>query len=188
MSSGLFCKYDVWHNRLGYIPHPAIQHMARRGTAIGLELKPQVMDLSAQQECHACGLENAIHRPLNQMRKSHATQVGERIHTDIAGPFPESGDGKRYFISFIDEKSRYAWIDFLINRSQALMMFKKFKKECMMMTKRRIQAIRCDNDGEYSSEQFITFLIEPEIHRETTVPHNLIKTVLRNALTERLVI
>jgi len=161
---------EVWHNRLGHIAHRAIVHMANNQIAIGLELRRNSM--TETRPCGACDAEKATHTPANRERTTAATQIGERIHSDISGPYSPSSYGNRYFISFIDEKSRYSWVDFMKNRSQALMSFKKFMSEFRMATKRPIQSLRSDNGGEYSSDAFIEFLIESGIHRETTVPHN----------------
>ena len=110
--------------------------------------------------------------PTNREQTNPATEIGERIHSDLCGPFVPTGDGSRYFVSFIDEKSRYSWIDFLSSKSEVLSKFKRFSNEFRMLTKRRIQSIRSDNGGEYSSKEFINYLIDAGIHRETTTPHN----------------
>ena len=44
-----------------------------------------------------------------------ATNVLELIHTDICGPFPTPAwNGQQYFVSFIDDHSRYSYL-FLIH-------------------------------------------------------------------------
>jgi hypothetical protein len=54
--------------------------------------------------------------------------VLELIHTDIYGPITPNSLGKyRYFITFIDDFSRKAWIYFLKEKSEAFSIFKKFK-------------------------------------------------------------
>jgi hypothetical protein len=49
---------------------------------------------------------------------NHMTNVLELIHTDIYGPFPTiTRIGHVYFISFIDDYSRYGYIYLIKNNS-----------------------------------------------------------------------
>ena len=61
---------------------------------------------------------------------NRCTNVLELIHTDICGPFPiASWNGQWYFITFIDDYSRYGYLYFIHEKSQALDVFKSFKAE-----------------------------------------------------------
>jgi hypothetical protein len=58
------------------------------------------------------------------------TNVLKLIHTDIYGPFPTAiRNGHIYFISFIDDYSRYDYIYLIKENAQALDTFKFFKSE-----------------------------------------------------------
>ena len=73
----------------------------------------------------------------------------------MCGPItPESFSGKRYFISFIDDFSRKAWVYFLKEKSEAFEIFKKFKVMVEKETSRAIKAIRSDRGGEFTSNEF----------------------------------
>jgi hypothetical protein len=67
------------------------------------------------------------------MRKytdTRMTDVLELIHTDICGPFPTATrNGHVYFISFIDNYSRYGYIYLIKEKGQVLNIFKSFKYE-----------------------------------------------------------
>jgi len=59
-----------------------------------------------------------------------ASDVLELIHTDICGQFPTpSWNGQQYFISFIDDYSRYSYLFLIHEKSQSLDVFKSFKAE-----------------------------------------------------------
>jgi hypothetical protein len=76
--------------------------------------------------------------------------VLELIHTDICGPFPTATRNDHvYFISFIDDYSRYSYIYLIKEKTQALDTFKFFKSEVELQLNKRIKGIRSYRCGEY---------------------------------------
>src|SRR3954466_9355323 len=56
-----------------------------------------------------------------RLGSNRSLDVLELIHTDISGPFPKaSWNGQRYFISFIDDYSRYGYLYLIEEKSEAL--------------------------------------------------------------------
>jgi len=52
----------------------------------------------------------------------------EIIHSDIWGPAqPPTINGNRYYITFIDDYTRFMWVYFLKEKSEALGKFMEFK-------------------------------------------------------------
>ena len=92
-------------------------------------------------------LKDTKHKRLGAYR---AMKVLELIHTDICGPFPTaSWSGQQYFISFIDDYSRYAYLFLIHEKSESLDVFKRFKAEVENQLDRRIKSVRSDRGGEY---------------------------------------
>ena len=86
----------------------------------------------------------------SQWRASHRLQL---VHADICGPVtPESNNGKKYLITFIDDCTRKIWVFFLIEKSEAFVTFKNFKVIVENDTDRRICCLRTDRGGEFISE------------------------------------
>ncbi|RVW28694.1 Retrovirus-related Pol polyprotein from transposon TNT 1-94 [Vitis vinifera] len=76
--------------------------------------------------------------------------VLELIHTNICGPFPTpSWNGQQYFITFIDDYSRYGYLYLIHEKSQSLDVFKNFKAEVENQLSKKIKAVRSDRGGEY---------------------------------------
>ncbi|RVW91550.1 Retrovirus-related Pol polyprotein from transposon TNT 1-94 [Vitis vinifera] len=76
--------------------------------------------------------------------------VLELIHTDICGPFPTlSWNGQQYFITFIDDYSRYGYFYLIHEKSQSLDVFKNFKVEVENQLSKKIKVVRSDHGGEY---------------------------------------
>ena len=57
--------------------------------------------------------------------------------------------GYRYFITFIDDYSRFGWIDLLQEKSSSMDAFKSFKAAIELKTGKKIQCVKFDRGGEY---------------------------------------
>ena len=119
----------------------------------------------------------------NQRRydANKSLDVLELILIDICGPFPSpSWSGQLYFITFIDDYSRYDYICLIHEMAQSLDMFKNYKAEVENQLNKRIKAVRSDRGGEYygryddSGEQrpgpFAKFLEQCGIVPQCTMP------------------
>ena len=64
------------------------------------------------------------------MGASRAIELLECILIDIWGPYPTPTiNGHKYFITFIDEFSRYSYVYLIHEKSEALNVFKIYKAE-----------------------------------------------------------
>ncbi|KAL4320124.1 hypothetical protein GQ457_18G006850 [Hibiscus cannabinus] len=107
---------------------------------------------------HKLNKENSAslwHKRLGHISKGRidrlvSNDVLELIHTDIFGPFPsESWNGQQYFITFIDDYSRYGYLYLIHEKSQSLDVFKSYKAEVENQHNKRIKKVRSDRGGEY---------------------------------------
>ncbi|KAL0462820.1 UNVERIFIED_CONTAM: Retrovirus-related Pol polyprotein from transposon RE2 [Sesamum latifolium] len=75
------------------------------------------------------------------------------IHTDVCGPLsiPARG-GFSYFITLIDDHSRYGYVYLMRYKSEAFGRFKEYRLEVENQTYHKIKALRSDRGGEYLSE------------------------------------
>ena len=87
--------------------------------------------------------------------------------------------GQKYFISFIDDYSRYMYLYMLHNKNEALDAFKVFKAEVEKQCGKQIKIVRSDRGGEYygrytedgqSPGPFAKFLQEHGIVAQYTMP------------------
>ena len=68
------------------------------------------------------------------------------MHNDEFGPMSVPSLGKSmYYVSFIDEFSRYTWIYFLQKKYEVFDRFKEFKALVKNQTEKRIKVLRIDN-------------------------------------------
>ena len=85
--------------------------------------------------------------------KKGATRSGELleiIHMDICGPFDSPSFGKeKYFITFIDDFSRYCYIYLLNEKSQTVDALEVYIVEVEIQLNKRVKIIRSDRGGDY---------------------------------------
>ena len=63
----------------------------------------------------------------------------------------------RYFITFIDDSSRYAYVYLLKYKDKAFNVFKNYKVEVDIQLGKKLKILRSDKEGEYFSKDFNNF-------------------------------
>jgi len=99
------------------------------------------------------------------------SQLLELVHSDICeinGMLTRGG--KRYFITFIDDYSRFTYVYLLRTKDEAFGKFKEFKKMVENQKERQIKVLRSDRGGEYFSKEFSTFYEENGIIHQMIAP------------------
>ena len=86
----------------------------------------------------------------NKSKKSatRSKYLLEIIHTDICCPDMD-GSGQIYFITFINDYSRYMYLYMLRSKDEAMEACKVFKAEVEKPCKNKIKIVRSDGGGEY---------------------------------------
>ena len=106
----------------------------------------------------------------------------ELVHTDVWGPAPViSCNGTRYYVSFIDNFTRFTWFFPLKYKSQVLESFKHFKSTMENILDCKIKILRSDYGGEYSKYEFQSFCSSAGILHQFSCPH----TSQQNGVAER---
>ncbi|GJW23331.1 retrotransposon protein, putative, ty1-copia subclass [Tanacetum coccineum] len=109
-SSNELDKSKLWHSRLGHINK---KHIAQLQKDRVLEL----FDFKSDDVCESC--------LSGKMTKSPFTRTCERgeglldlVHTNVWGPFRSATkDGKRYYVTFTDDFSRYGYVYLIKHKS-----------------------------------------------------------------------
>ena len=125
---------------------------------------------------------------LNQNLQKHPYNSIERnsepldlIHWDICDmkSIPSHG-GKKYFITFIDDCTRYCDVYLLNSKDEAIDAFKQYKIEVENQLNKKIKMIRSDRCGEYEFP-FQEICLENGIIHQMTAPY----TPQQNGVAER---
>ena len=81
------------------------------------------------------------------------------LYIDIWGPSRvKSKKGFPYFVTFIDDHSRCAWLYLMKDRSELQSLFTSFCNEISTQFGHTIRVLRSDNAKEYCSHAFQAFL------------------------------
>ncbi|GKD42559.1 retrotransposon protein, putative, ty1-copia subclass [Tanacetum coccineum] len=111
-----------------------------------------------------------------------ANDLLELIHTDVCGPFRiVSRQGANYFVTFIDDFSRYGYVYLLKHKHKVFETFKVFQKEVENQLGKTIKSLRSDRGCEYMSQKFLDHLKEHGIISHRTPPY----TPQHNGVSER---
>ena len=76
--------------------------------------------------------------------------------------------GKRYFIIFIDDFSKYCYVYLVNHKNELFDKFKVYKTEVENQLERKIKILRSDRGGEYTSLDISTFCEMHDIIHEGT--------------------
>jgi histone deacetylase 1/2 len=90
------------------------------------------------------------------------------IFYDVWGPAPTSVGGYKYYISFIDDFSKFSWIYLMHDRSEAPHIFMQFKTHVERLLDTTIKHVQSDWGGEYRKMHM--FLVHTHINR-TNLPN-----------------
>ena len=114
------CKASasIWHKRMG---HPSISRIKELTKMI------EISDFTNYKEmCHICPLPKQ--RRLSFLALNNiAENTFDLVHCDIWGPFNTlTHAGRSYFVTIVDDNSRYTWIYLLKHKSDILQVIPKF--------------------------------------------------------------
>lgn len=117
--------------------------------------------------CEACILAKSTRAAINRSgppRTRPAVRLGV-IHSDVAGPFPVSRDGHRYYVTFIDGHSNFAFVYPIRDKSEVLSALQGFYAfvRCQFGDGPYplvLKSLHSDQGGEYSSRAFADFCLE----------------------------
>ncbi|GKC57479.1 retrotransposon protein, putative, ty1-copia subclass [Tanacetum coccineum] len=94
------------------------------------------------------------------------------IHTDVCGPFRTmSREGASYFITFIDDFSRYGFVYLMKHKDEVFNTFKVFQNEVKNQLGKKIKAIQSDRGGEYLRHKFVNHTKSCGIVSQLTLPY-----------------
>ena len=165
-SSSSTSTFDHWHTALG---HAAPTSMRQTLYSDG-HLIPKLSS-STSFHCEACALSKSKHRvPAPSHRR--AERPLELIHSDLSGRFSQpSLGGSQYYISFTDDFTRFTWIEFLKNKSDAVRKIIDLITMLERQHKTKILRLRTDNGGEYVNQDLKLHLNTNGIIHELTPPY-----------------
>ena len=186
---------DTWHKRLAHINPTTITEMSRNNIVRGLALNRN----TASTHCEGCSLGKAHRSPIPRSSSTKSKNLLELVHSDVNGPLetPSLG-GSKYFVTFIDDYSRWTVMYTMKRKSDTFECFKKYHAfaerhtgskissvnviKRYEKTKEQFKALRTDNGGEFISLRFKEYLQLHRIQHQLTVAY----TPQQNGIAQRM--
>ncbi|WVZ50187.1 hypothetical protein U9M48_001464 [Paspalum notatum var. saurae] len=134
---------ERWHHRLG---HPSISVIRQVVSSNNLPCESNKSSL--ESVCDAC--QQAKSHQLPYPKSSSVSSVPlELVFSDVWGPAPDSVGRKKYYVSFIDDFSKFTWLYLIKHKSEVFQKFQEFQTLVEHTFDRKIIAMQTDWGGEY---------------------------------------
>ncbi|GKB55574.1 zinc finger, CCHC-type containing protein, partial [Tanacetum coccineum] len=166
----------IWHAKLGHVHFKRMQDMSKDGLIPAFDMDTV--------KCKSCMLTKITKKPFQNVK--HETKVLELIHNDLCDPHatPSLGN-KKYFVTFIDDASRFCYVYLLHTKDEALDKFKVFKTEVELQQGSLIKRFKTDRGGEYMNTLYFQSVgIIHEMTASYTLQQNDISEMKNRVLKE----
>ena len=158
----------VWHRRLGHLNVQDLRKADQNKAVLGVDLGKSECKL----ECEIC-LRGKMTRTPFPKKSERKTEILDIVHSDLCGPMRVESKGRaKYFMTFIDDSSRWCEVRFLKKKSEAFEVFKDFKALVENQKGRKMKCLQSDNGTEYLSTEFNEYLKKHGIQRRLTIAYN----------------
>ena len=108
--------------------------------------------------CRSC-LQGKQHRePFLKQASCRGTAPLQLVHMDLCGPLPEASlGGSLYFLLLVDDFSRFSWVFFLQQKSDAFRSFSQWFHLAQNESGHTLKNLRSDKGGEFTSHDMSHF-------------------------------
>ena len=172
-------KSYLWHLRLGHIGHGGLDAIVKQKLGVGID----IASVSKWELCNGCALGKQTRVNFQSTGSELAKNMLDIVHSDVCGPMQTpTFASKRYFVTFIDDKSRFCVVFLMRSKSEVLDKFVQFVKFAETQTGSRVKVLRSDNGGEYASNKFAAYCRNQGIVQQFTPPY----TPQLNGVAERM--
>jgi len=170
-------SYETWHKRLGHLGHERLARLVKQNLVSSLPLEIP----SESPFCVSC-LDGKQKRFPFSHTGTRRSELLELVHSDLHGPLPvRTQSGYQYWITFIDDMSRFRRVYLLKKKSEAFDAFKLYHAWAEKQTGFKLKAFRDDKGGEYMSTEWEKYMAEHGIERQ----HTTQATPQQNGVAER---
>jgi hypothetical protein len=168
-SGHLFNCQHIWHRRLGHRDPTVIGDILKKNLATGLN----AIDCGINEPCVYCMKGKMSRAPFPKKSIKKSNKPLDLVHTDVGCVLnPESPSGTKYFLTIIDDYSRYIDIYFMKNKSETAGCIKQYVRKTQNQFGAKIKKIRSDQGGEFSSKELMEFYKAEGIQAQFTAGYS----------------
>ena len=132
---------DVWHKRFGHLSIGSLRQLAADGLVDGFNF-----DKSKEIVfCESCVVGKHHKSPFPVGGGNGAKEPLGLVHTDVCGKVnAKSIGGAEYFLTFVDDKTRYVWVYFLRRKDEVFSRFLEWKAMVEKASDRKLKVLRSE--------------------------------------------
>jgi hypothetical protein len=160
--SSIKVSHERWHNRLGHPSLPIVQRVLSNNKL------PVDGKASSESVCDACQKGKMYQLPYPKS-SSVSNFPLELILSYVWGPAPESVGRFKYYVSFIDDFSKFTWFYLIKHKFEVFQCFSHFQNLVERLFNQKIIAIQIDWGGEY--QKLNSFFQHVGISHHVSCPH-----------------
>lgn len=158
-----------WHRIYGHRDPNAIKLMHKEGMIHGMKL----VDCGLKTQCEVCLEAKSTRVPFPKKSETKSKEILDLVHTDVCGPMQtESMGHKKYFLTIIDDFSKYTVVYFLRHKSEASEKIKHYIAMVQNKFNKKPKVIRSDRGGEYVDNTLKQYLHAEGILIQYTAPYS----------------
>jgi len=160
---------DVWHFRVGHLSNSRIKLLSQYDSSITVD---------SNNCCTICSLAKQ-HRLPFLVSHSLSNKFFDLLHCDIWGHFTtDSLHGVKYFLTIVDDYSRFTWVHLMVNKSQTRNLLVSFVTQVETQFNTKVKILRSDNGLEFQL---------PAFYQSKGIIHQLscVETPQQNSVVER---
>ncbi|GJY51077.1 retrovirus-related pol polyprotein from transposon TNT 1-94 [Tanacetum coccineum] len=162
-SAYLIESSNVWHARLGHVNFNSMRRLIKFNSIPNCHI-------DSKYKCETCVEAKLTRTSFKSVKRK--TEPLDMIHTDICDlkSLPTKG-GNKYFITFIDDCTKYCYFYLLKSKDEAIDKFVLYKTEVENQLGKKIKVVRSDRGGEYVAP-FAELCAKHGIRHEFTAPYS----------------
>ncbi|XP_071039976.1 uncharacterized protein [Parasteatoda tepidariorum] len=155
---------ELVHRRFCHLNIGMLNHMSQNNVVNGLDNLCGKFDT-----CNTCKITKSTRTSFKVNHGIMTKSVLEKVHMDVWGKSPvNSVGGAEYFVSVIDDFSRYVEIFTIKHKHEVFNCFKLYLAKYERQLNVKLKSVRCDNGMEFCNVKFQDFLNELGIRMERT--------------------
>jgi len=153
---------SLWHHRLGHPAAAVVQQVVHHHQL------PVSQESNKSHVCDACqqGKSHQLPYPRSSTISDSAFDL---VFSDVWGPAPTSISRNNYYVSFIDDHTKFVWIYLLRKKSEVFQCFRDFQTLVERQFDKKIRSIQTDWGGEYQA--LSSFFRRGGIMHRVSCPH-----------------
>lgn len=162
------CQH-TWHRVLAHHHIKGIEQLEKRNLATGIKIK----DCGIREICECCAKGKSSRTPFPKESSTKSKAILDLVHTDVWGAANHTTPGgKRYFMTIIDDYSRFSTVYLLENKSEAARCMKQYINYVSTKFGRKPKIVRSDNGKEYVNAELEQLYQDEGIETQYTIPYN----------------